>query len=459
MNTIIIGDDPVNIRAACTCADPGAVVIAAATCRRQLGGLPARTAFFDRLHSADMFTGLPVRQPTTFMLCFRKAASWRKIPDRIARAGFSDTSLIVVQHEPPEAEAGRKGIMYIATGDLVGRQIQGALKKLENRQRLERLRQLTGDAGDILILMQHDPDPDALASGLALRRLLDRNHHTAPLGTFGGVTRNENLNMTRLLDIQVLKVTPDMLDRFSLIAMVDVQPPYFTDVAVRADIIFDHHPYARSYDSPFADVRTAYGATSTILGQYLLDAEVSISQRLATALVYGIKTDTMSLERDIIQADLEVFTRLYPLANINMIRQIESAALDMHEIRVFIKALRQLTMLDTMACSWLGHIKNEAMIPRLADFCLQVEGAEWSFAAGISQRKVICSARNVGYVRHAGDLMRRVFGQIGSAGGHRSTAKAVIPLARFKKNFDVTTSSQIARALFNALAAANRQQV
>jgi nanoRNase/pAp phosphatase (c-di-AMP/oligoRNAs hydrolase) len=265
--------------------------------------------------------------------------------------------------------------------------------------------------------------------------------------------------MVRVLDIPVLKVTPNMLDNFSLIAMVDVQPPYFLDIPIpRCDIVIDHHHYAPPSEASYSDIRTDYGATSTILGEYLLDAKAPISQRLSTALVYGIKTDTMSLERDITQADLDVFTNLYTRANLSMIRQIESASLDMAEIQIFIKALQHLRRIDKMACTWLGHIRHDDMIPRLADFSLQVAGAEWSFAAGISRGMVVCSARNVGYVRHAGELLHAVFGAIGSAGGHRSTAKAVIPVAQFKKKYCLKSSADIPETLFAVLQEANSHE-
>ncbi len=457
MNTVIIGDDPISTQAASACAAPAATMITGSSSRALFPKLRKSISSLHDLPAADQPPGSGGTCPLTFMLCFKKQADQEKARDIIDEAGFAHASIVAVQHEPaPDPDPQKDGFIRISTSDLIGSRVQASIRKLENVQRLERLRSVTSSAEQILILMQHDPDPDALASGLALRTLLDRNRQTSPLATFGEVTRSENINMIRILDMQVLRVTPDMLEKFSCIAMVDVQPPYFLDHPVNADIVFDHHPHTQPYSASFTDIRPTYGATSTILGRYLLDAGIAIPQRLATALVYGIKTDTMSLERDIAHADLEVFTRLFPLANLNMIRQIESASLDLNEIKVFIKALQNLTMIGKVACTWLGHIKNDAMIPRLADFSLQVAGAEWSFAAGIAGRMVVCSARNVGYVRHAGDLMRGLFSDIGSAGGHRSTAKAVIPLAQFKKRYKVTTSGEIAKALFKALAEAHR---
>ncbi|MFQ5917451.1 MAG: bifunctional oligoribonuclease/PAP phosphatase NrnA, partial [Candidatus Binatia bacterium] len=72
-----------------------------------------------------------------------------------------------------------------------------------NRQRVDRIRSLFGEKDKIFILLQHDPDPDAIGSALALRELLGRNRATTPIVTFGEVTRPENLAMLRLLEIQI----------------------------------------------------------------------------------------------------------------------------------------------------------------------------------------------------------------------------------------------------------------
>ena len=87
-------------------------------------------------------------------------------------------------------------------------------------------------------------------------------------------------------------IAPQDLNSFAMIAMVDVQPPYFGDQLPRADIVFDHHPQPISYEASFKDIRVKYGATSTILTEYLSANDVKLNQRVATALLYGIKTDT-----------------------------------------------------------------------------------------------------------------------------------------------------------------------
>lgn len=334
-------------------------------------------------------------------------------------------------------------ISYLLLNDLLSKNIDQEWLYIKNRARTNTIRDLTKDAENILILTQHDPDPDALASGLALRVLLNRNRATAPIGSFGKVTRTENLSMMRLLDIRYTVVNPDSLNNYSMIAMVDVQPPYFGDGVSRSDIVFDHHPQSSKYDFSFKDIRTEYGATSTILTEYLMSNNIMLNQRLATALLYGIKADTLMLGREVHAADIEAFTHLYPLANHNLIRRMERPSLDPDEVSSFIRALKRHKLIDKTLFSHLGRVKKEDIIPRLADFCLQMEGAEWSVVSGLFQRNLVISIRNVGYVKSAAQIVKDVFNDSSVAGGHRTMAKAVIPIKEFKQLFHVTDSRDI----------------
>lgn len=334
-------------------------------------------------------------------------------------------------------------ISYLLLNDLLSKNLEREWLYIRNRGRTNRIRDLTNDAENILILTQHDPDPDALASGLALKVLLNRNRVTAPIGSFGKVTRSENLSMMRLLDIRYTVVNPESLNNYSMIAMVDVQPPYFGDRVSRADIVFDHHPQPGKYDSSFKDIRTEYGATSTILTEYLMSNHIKLNQRLATALLYGIKSDTLMLGREVNAADIEAFTHLHALANHNLIRQMEHPSLDPDEVSLFIRALKKQKLIDKVLFAHLGRVKKEDIIPRLADFCLQMAGAEWSVVSGLFQRDLVISIRNVGYVKSAAQIVKDVFADSSVAGGHRTMAKAVIPLNVFKKLFHITNNSDI----------------
>lgn len=317
-----------------------------------------------------------------------------------------------------------------------------------NIKKVERIRSLFSDGEKIHILLQHDPDPDAIGGALALRELLGRNRATTPIVTFGSVTRPENLAMIELLDIQIERISPDDLHKEGAhLALIDVQPPYFEQPLGRVDLVVDHHPKRSNFKARFADLRTTYGSTATIFTEYLRAAGMEPSQRLATALVYGIKTDTLFLERGSNLADLSAFNYLYPIANKAMITRIERPAWPREDLEALGRSLSRLRVEGGVAVIYLGEVTREDVIPQMAEFCLQIEGVDWGVVAGLVDDRVVISVRNVGYVKSAGDIMKKLYDDIGSAGGHRAMAKAVVPIERFKERFGEVSEKAIRDAM------------
>ena len=329
-----------------------------------------------------------------------------------------------------------------------------------NIKKVERIRSLFASGKKIYILLQHDPDPDAIGSALALRELLGRNRATTPIVTFGTITRPENLAMVRLLDIQIEQISYEDLHKDGArLALVDVQPPYFEKPLGRVDLVVDHHPKRIAFKARFADLRSNYGATSTIFTEYLRASGMEPSQRLATALVYGIKTDTLFLERGSNLADLSAFNFLYPIANKAMISRIERPALPREDLEAMGRALSRLQVENGVAVIHLGEINREDVIPQLAEFCLQIEGVDWSVVSGLVKDRVVISVRNVGYVKSAGEIMKRLYDDIGSAGGHRAMAKAVIPLDRFKERYGEVSDRVIRDAMLPMIVEREVEQI
>ncbi|HET7874817.1 MAG TPA: bifunctional oligoribonuclease/PAP phosphatase NrnA [Methylomirabilota bacterium] len=340
------------------------------------------------------------------------------------REAAPDAPLLVVRDDDRPV-AGAVTVPLTAFGERV---VQPAAERAQQRARAERVRALFEGAERVLILMQDDPDPDAIASALALKTLLGRSRASAPICTFGSITRPENVAMCKVLDIEVDAISAQALDQFDRVALVDVQPSFLEQRFDEVDLVIDHHPLGGPINARMKDVRPSYGATSTILVEYLRAADVKIAQRLATALLYGIKSDTLGLERGGSKADLEAFSYLYLLANHNALRRIERPDLSEAALDTLAHGLARRQIVHGVFFAHLGQVATADLIPQFADFGLQAEGVEWSVVSGIVADQVHISVRNVGYVRSAGEVTRAAFGDLGSAGGHRTMAKAVIPL-------------------------------
>jgi nanoRNase/pAp phosphatase (c-di-AMP/oligoRNAs hydrolase) len=345
---------------------------------------------------------------------------------------YPNTPMIVSDIDKPSEPP--PWVRFVPFNEILSSQIVREEKFAKTEIRVEELRRVHNGAKKMLILLHFNPDPDAIASALALRTLLKRNRQTAIIGHLGEkVSRPENVAMIEQLEIDLEELNNSDIKDFDSIALVDVQPPYFGNILPDVDSVIDHHPQVGSYKSKFSEIRSEEGATSTIMTSFLRAAQVEISERLATSLLYGIKTDTISLNRDANPDDIDAFTFLYPTANLALLRRIERAEIPPSELKCFGKALADHWISDGIFFVNLGRVEREYLIPKMADFGIQVKGVGWSIAFGIiSNSHLVISVRNVGFKKSAGRIVRDLFGEIGSAGGHRSAAKAVISLRKIR---------------------------
>lgn len=386
--------------------------------------------------------------PICVVIAFRDADEHRMARRHILD-DLPEAIILSLKHGHPEESprqlaGGRELILTWA--ELLSRPVGAELRHIQTTHLVKEVRHVLGEGDRIALLVQPDPDPDGLASALALRTILGRNKVSTPIVSFGKVTRPENLAMMRLLDIEVLSITPKELGEFDRVAMLDTQPSHFGFALERVDAVIDHHPTstANPYPSiPFVDIRHQYGATSTILTEYLRAAACSIGQRLATALLYGIKADTLLLNREVIDADLDAFVSLYPSINYNLLRRIEKPELPMKFAPVLADALRQMVCESGVVVSCLGQVEREDLIPQVADFLLQFEDVEWVVCAGLFDGNVVMSVRNVGYVKNAGDVVKRVINGWGLGGGHRTMAKAIFPQTEWKNRYGSLSAQAI----------------
>jgi nanoRNase/pAp phosphatase (c-di-AMP/oligoRNAs hydrolase) len=404
-----------------------------------------------RLHDAGIqaITGDPRRVDTYLKAdispstCFILEDNGRRsIKKTISAVRDAGGTLIYILHTA--ARNGKTGdgarsaladVTHMDLAELIRPTLVTELSRSMTRARVQQYQRYFADAERVLILLHNDPDPDALASGLALRNLLRRTKTTAIIGAIQGVTRPENLRMANMLDIHVERITPASFQEYERIATVDVQPHYFGGMLDTAHLVIDHHPEQPGYSAVFKDIRADYGSTSTILTEHLRAVDVNISERTATAMLYAIKSDTLFFARHTNRVDLEAFTFLYPLADAALIRKMEGAEITLERLSYVTRASQIGVMRHQVFSAFLGEAPREDFIPYTADFFLQLEDVKWTIVAGIVGSSFIVSVRNLGYSKNAGEFVKRWFGDVGSAGGHRAMAKAVVPVDRFRQKF------------------------
>ena len=417
-----------------------------------------------RLHDAgiDVITGDPrhletwVKADLTPGTCVIVEDNGRRNPKKILEAvrDAGGTLIYVLgigtastAKREEEFHAAFPDVSYLSMSELFGGPLLTEFSRSLTKARVQQYQRYFSDADRVLILLHNDPDPDAMASGLALRNVLRRTKTTAIIGAIQGVTRPENLRMVNLLDIHVEPITAESLKEYDRLAMVDVQPHYFGGLIDRVDLVIDHHPEQPGYTAVFKDIRADYGSTSTILTEHLRAVDVNISERTATAMLYAIKSDTLFFNRQANRVDIEAFSYLYPLADAALIRKMEGAEITLERLDYVMKAYRSGSLVDQVFCASLGATPREDFIPYVADFFLQLEDVKWTLIAGVVNDTLIVSVRNLGYTKNAGEFARRFFADIGSAGGHRAMAKAVVPMRAFREKFGDVPAEDIGKRL------------
>jgi nanoRNase/pAp phosphatase (c-di-AMP/oligoRNAs hydrolase) len=278
-----------------------------------------------------------------------------------------------------------------------------------------------------------DADPDAMASALALKRLFWRKVKKTMVFHTNTIKRADNLSLIKLLKIKQQHSRNLNPAEFTKWAIVDSQPHHNEQLSKhRFDIIIDHHPLGRKSSASLVDIREDYGATCTIMTEYLRAAKIKPSPRLATALFYGIKTDTDNFARATTPSDINAFRYLYQFTNINIIKKIESSEMTRKTLSDFRTALENLTFIKDKAFIHMGKVDNPDILVIMADFFLKMVEATWCIVSGIYGQKLIIIFRNAGFRLDAGKTAQRLFGNWGSAGGHKSAARAEIPLHEIK---------------------------
>jgi len=303
----------------------------------------------------------------------------------------------------------------------------------EGTARVAALLDAVEGAERVLVLTHDNPDPDAIASAAGLGFLLER---TAPVETvlaFGGIVgRAENRALIGELDVEFARIDTLDLDSGVPVALVDTQPRAgnnsLPDGRI-ATVVVDHHPLrAGTGAAIFADVRPGIGASCTILTEYLRAVRLEPPRRLATALFYGIQSETMDLGREVSTADVSASLHLYPRSDPGSISRIRHARVPQSYFRSMHHALERARRHGGVLCVPMGRLDYPDMVAEVADLFMRVEGVEWTITSGRYRDDLLLSVRTYGRDAHAGELVRHGIGERGSAGGHGSLAGAQVPI-------------------------------
>lgn len=328
------------------------------------------------------------------------------------------------------------------------------------RQQLAHLEEVVTDPdapeGRWLVLTHDNPDPDALASAQVLARILHHRFHQKVTCAYGGIIgRAENREMVRVLKLPFSHLRHLSLKNYARFALVDTQPRTGNNQLpddVTPDLVFDHHPLRRATQSArHYDVRTDYGATGTMLAEYLDAAELEPTRALATALVYAIRSETQDFRRESASPDKALYDELQPRVDKRALAKIQSSRQPLAYFESLHQALENLHTVDTLIVTHLGEVEQPDIVPEVADLLLRLEGKTWSLATGLYGDRVYLSIRTTNVRADAGHIMRKLVRRSGKGGGHGMLAGGWVKITTGYAENPRSLQEQLARRLAKAL--------
>ena len=292
---------------------------------------------------------------------------------------------------------------------------------------LDSLLEAVNNVGTVLILPHNNPDPDAIASALALQYLLAKTLGVESTIAYQGIVgRAENRALLRYLNHPLHSMASLNWSNLAPVALVDTQPgagnatlPPETGLVV----VIDHHDLYKPVAAvSFSDIRPDVGATSTILLEYLETADLEPASSLATALFYGIKTNTMGLGRNASPADTAAYLHLQARIEAEALAKIEHAQVPATYFKSFDAALRTARIYEDVVISSLGSMDYPDLTAEMADLLLRLEKSRWVICTGVYEDVLILSVRTRNRQGGAGRLIQAMVGDRGKCGGHGTIA-------------------------------------
>lgn len=306
-------------------------------------------------------------------------------------------------------------------------------------------------SGQSRILVVINADPDAIASAMAFKRLLWRKVNEVVITYFNTISRPDNLAMITYTEPGLVPLNEIRKEDFDSFVVVDSQPDHNECFSkFEFDVIIDHHPL--SFDqADFVDIRSDYGACSTIMTEYLKAKKIKPSSKLAAALMLGIKTDTADFTRQASLKDIRAFQYLYKFANNNIITKVERAALTQEDLDFLGRAIKGRVVLNNRVFYHAGNITRPDELVVVADFFLTLARINWSVISGVFKNKLIIILRNDGLRKGAGNTAKEAFSEFGSAGGHKTMARAELDMRKVRKEIGSVSKKMLGRWIISMI--------
>ncbi|MFQ5963264.1 MAG: DHH family phosphoesterase [Candidatus Scalinduaceae bacterium] len=358
--------------------------------------------------------------------------------------------------------------MILQTGKILAQTILPELEAIEMKQSAFTLVNIIKESNskEMAIFLQDNPDPDAIASGLTLKHISKYCDVESNIYYGGNISHQKNKALINLLNVDLIKVKTkeeaiEIIGSAGKLALVEASIPSKNNilpVEVMPNLIFDHHQVdISSVKGDFIDIQPKLGATATLMTKYIRQLNIKPNPQLATALLYGIRTDTNGFTRNTSSEDLSAASYLSPLVDVNVLSQLETPQMSLETLNIIGRAIRNKEIRGSYLASFVEFINDRDALPQAAEMMLQLEGVYTVLIFGINDDKVQLSARSRDTRVNLGTLLQSAFGKL-NTGGHATMAAGTINLGILGDANDRTsllkvTSDAVRKKFFSAVGA------
>ena len=303
--------------------------------------------------------------------------------------------------------------------------------------RSEEFVSLVEDADSIAVVCHDNPDPDCIASALALQTLASHaGVDTIDILYGGEVSHQQNRAFVNLLEVALSRFEDGDLETYDSVGFVDHSVKGENNSVPESatiDFVIDHHPPEEEIDATFVDVREEFGATTTILVEYLRELDVTPDTDVATALLFAIRSETLEYLRGTTEMEYEASKFLHRYADTELLRRMTEPAFTPETLDTIGEAILEREVRASALVAGVGVINERDALPQAADYLMRLEGVSTVLVFGIVDDRIEVSARSKDSRVNLDQVMSAAFGDVGSAGGHREMAGAQVPLGVFSE--------------------------
>lgn len=297
-----------------------------------------------------------------------------------------------------------------------------------------------------IYIQTHDyPDHDAIAAAFALQYILKHSNISSHLIYEGDIQRDSLKEMIRVIGIEIKHNQHHSLQMEDNIIVVDgcVGNKNVSDLTGNEICVIDHHEVKEPDSVSFCDIRSEYGACSTIIYTYFKELNIEIPRNIATALMIGINIDTSLLTRGVSLNDIEAYSDLYKIADITCHNSLLRNFIQTKDLRFYKYLIEHVIIEEKIARCYFPKGCNQNLMGILGDFLLALEEVEFVILYAKNNMKINFSIRNENENWNAAEIIQKSLKGIGFGGGHFDMAGGIInDINLFDENIIVSLFQQ-----------------